>query len=151
MPEQVLQRLEVGAGRVGERRGAVAEIVQPHRREFLRLWHTPTVSADEAQRMVQDLVARRAPVIEDFDGFLKVLDSSLSHGEHLLVLLYHCGSVGATREQLREWATPAMRKNMGRIYTRLERELNYIHRDPDRVRITRRGIEYVDQSGIVLR
>ncbi|GAB7041074.1 MULTISPECIES: hypothetical protein [Catenuloplanes] len=119
--------------------------------EFIRLWHMPTISADEAQRIVRDLVTRRAPVVEDFHGFLKVLDPTLSHGQHMLVLLYHCGSMGATRDQLREWSTPAMRKNMSRIYFRLERELNYIHRGPDCVWITQRGIEYVDESGIMLR
>ncbi|MEJ3747895.1 hypothetical protein WEI85_31965 [Actinomycetes bacterium KLBMP 9797] len=118
--------------------------------EFLRLWHTPTVSADEAHRIVEDLVTRRAPVIEDFGGYLKVLNPKLSQGEHLLALLYHCGTKGATREQLREWVTPAMRKNMARIYTRLERDLNYIHCGSDKVKITKRGIAYIDESGIML-
>jgi hypothetical protein len=118
--------------------------------EFLRLWHTPTVSADDAQRMVEDLVTRRAPIIQDFGGHLKVLDPNLSQGEHLLVLLYHSGANGATREQLREWSTPAMRKNMSRIYGRLEHDLNYIHRDPKTIKITKRGIKYVDESGILL-
>jgi hypothetical protein len=117
--------------------------------EFLRLWHAPTISADEAQQIVESLVTRRAPVIEDFDGFLKVLNPNLSHGQHLLVLLYHCGAKGATPTQLREWATPTMRKNMNRLYARLEHELNYIHCAGDRVRITKRGIQCVDESRIM--
>jgi hypothetical protein len=117
--------------------------------EFVRLWHTPIVSADEAHEIVADLVSRRAPIIEDFDGHLKVLNPKISQGEHVLVLLYHCGTKGATREQLRDWATPAMRKNMSRIFSRLEHELNYIHCEPTRVKITMRGIAYVDGSGIM--
>jgi hypothetical protein len=37
--------------------------------EFIRLYHN--VSADEAQKIIEGLVARKVPVIEDFDGFLK--------------------------------------------------------------------------------
>lgn len=39
--------------------------------EFIRLYHS--VTADVAQRLVNDLVTRSVPVIQDFDGFLKVL------------------------------------------------------------------------------
>src|SRR5881296_3677417 len=39
--------------------------------EFVRLYHS--VSADEAQRIVEGLVTRCTPAIQDFSGFLKVL------------------------------------------------------------------------------
>ena len=39
--------------------------------EFVRLYHS--VSANEAQRIVENLVTRRAPAVQDFNGFLKVL------------------------------------------------------------------------------
>lgn len=37
--------------------------------EFVRLYHG--VPADEAQRIIDGLVARRAPAVQDFDGFQK--------------------------------------------------------------------------------
>ncbi|MGC4788179.1 hypothetical protein ACLQ22_10105 [Micromonospora sp. DT178] len=36
MPEEVLQGLQVGAGLVGKGRGAVAQVVQPHRGSLAR-------------------------------------------------------------------------------------------------------------------
>src|SRR6266480_2084320 len=43
--------------------------------EFVRLYHT--VSPDEAQAIVEDLVTRQTPAIQDFGGFLKVLKPEL--------------------------------------------------------------------------
>jgi hypothetical protein len=40
--------------------------------EFIRLYHN--VSADEARKIIDSLVTRRVPVIEDFGGFLKVVN-----------------------------------------------------------------------------
>ncbi len=61
--------------------------------EFVRLYHT--VPANEAQSIVQSLVTRRAPVVQDFAGFLKILNPDLSAGDHFLVLLYQRGKEGA--------------------------------------------------------
>ena len=61
--------------------------------ELIRLHHN--VPADEAQKIVEQLVERRAPVVEDFDGFLKVLKPDLARGDHCLVLLYQSGRTGA--------------------------------------------------------
>lgn len=62
--------------------------------EFVRLYHT--VSADEAQRIVESLVTKRAPAVQDFAGFLKVLNSKLKAGDYILLLLYERGAKGAS-------------------------------------------------------
>ena len=41
--------------------------------EFVRMYHG--VSAHEAHRIVDDIVARTVPIIQDFDGALKVLNT----------------------------------------------------------------------------
>ena len=46
--------------------------------EFVRLYHT--VSANEVQGIVESLVTRSAPVVQDFAGFLKLLNPGLSAG-----------------------------------------------------------------------
>lgn len=116
--------------------------------EFVRLWHR--VPASEAQKIVEDLVTRRVPVIQDFDGYLKVLNPDLTRGQHVLALLYQRGSEGASVEQLRTWARPAMRDKLSVIVDRLEHQLNYIHRSDSMVRITERGMAYVEESGILI-
>src|SRR4051812_15632230 len=86
--------------------------------ELLRLHHS--VSADEAQGIVEALVTRQSPVIENFGGFLKVLNPGLSARDRMAVLLYQRGAAGATFEELSSWARPTMRTNLRRTLTRME-------------------------------
>ncbi|WP_426409398.1 hypothetical protein [Bradyrhizobium ganzhouense] len=80
--------------------------------EFIRLYHG--VSADEATRIIEAIVTRRVPVIEDFDGFLKVLNPKLRVSGYVLVLLYERGTAGATFAELEKWVRPTMRSNLRR-------------------------------------
>lgn len=80
--------------------------------EFIRLYHN--VSANEAQKIIEGLVVRKVPIIENFDGFLKVLNPSLQVSGYVLVLLYERGSAGATLVDLENWVRPSMRRNLKR-------------------------------------
>jgi hypothetical protein len=113
--------------------------------EFLRLHHG--VSASEAQAIVEDLVTRRSPVIQDFDGFLKVLRTDLPARERILVLLHQRGGIGAVYEELSAWVHPSMRKNLRRTLTGLVQDKAWAHVDGDRIRITRTGRDEVDVHG----
>lgn len=105
--------------------------------EFVRLYHN--VPPDEAHRIVDGLVTRTAPVIQEFDGFLKVLNPALKASDHALILLYHCGSAGATLQELREWVRPSMRANISRTLRQLVEDKDFAHVAGDRYKITRRG------------
>jgi hypothetical protein len=80
--------------------------------EFVRLYHQ--VSANEATKIIDGVVTRKVPVIEDFDGFLKVLNPKLKVSGYILVLLYERGTSGATFAELEKWVRPAMRSNLRR-------------------------------------
>jgi hypothetical protein len=110
--------------------------------EFVRLYHN--VTADEAQRIVEGLVTRQAPVVQDFQGFLKVLNPSLSAGERILVLLYQRGAGSATYDELTNWAHPSMRRNLGRTLDRLADDRAFVHFDGNRYFITRTGMHEVE-------
>jgi hypothetical protein len=88
-------------------------------------------------------------VIEDFDGFLKVLNPDLSAGEHVLVLLYQRGKAGASYEELYAWARPPMRRNLRRTMARLVDGLRYAHARRDHFTITRRGMVCVEEHRLV--
>ena len=49
--------------------------------ELVRLSHN--VPADEAQRIVEELVTRQVPAIQDFNGFLKVLRPDLQASDQI--------------------------------------------------------------------
>lgn len=110
--------------------------------EFVRLHHK--VSPNEAQRMVEDVVTRQAPVVQDFDGFLKVLRPDLTASPRCLVLLYQCGNRGATYQELYDWVKPDMRTNLRRTLDGLRDGKAWIHQAGERYTITRSGQREVE-------
>jgi hypothetical protein len=115
--------------------------------EFVRLHHN--VSADEAQRIVDELVSRAAPVVEDFDGFLKLQRAGLSAGDQCLVLLYQRGEDGADFEKLSEWVHPSAKANLRRTLKRLVHNRAFAHQRQDWYVITGSGRAEVQGRGLV--
>jgi hypothetical protein len=110
--------------------------------EFVRLHHG--VSPNEAQGIVESLVTRRAPAVQDFAGFLKVLNPKLPASDHILLVLYHRSAEGATYEELSKWARPPMRANLKRTLDQLVHERAFIHFDGKKYFITGTGIREVE-------
>lgn len=115
--------------------------------EFLRLYHS--VSADEAKALVDAIVVRSAPLIQDFAGFLKVLNPSLGASDHCLALLYQRGEQGATFEQLYAWVRPKMHANLKRTLGQLVHDRDLAHFDGARYQITRLGEQEVEKRKLV--
>jgi hypothetical protein len=111
--------------------------------EFVRLRHG--VSANEAQRIVESLVTRQAPVVQDFAGFLKVLNPKLSASDHMLVVLYPRGGEGATYNDLDKWARPPMKANLRRTLDQLTNERALLHFDGAKYYITGTGMQEVEK------
>lgn len=112
--------------------------------EFVRLYHG--CSAEEAQQIINSLVAKKSPAVEDFNGFLKVLKPGLKAGEHILLLLSERGEKGATFNEIETWTKPSMRKNLARSLDRITNEKSHAHFDGQNYFITRSGIIQVEKS-----
>ncbi len=112
--------------------------------EFVRLYHG--VSSDEAQRIINNLVARRAPAVEDFEGFQKILRTDLEVSDRVLLLLYERGAERAAFEQLSSWVHKKMRKNLRRALDQLEHDKAFIHSFKDLFQITKSGIHEVERK-----
>ena len=115
--------------------------------EFIRLYHN--VSANAASKMVDGIVKRVAPVVQDFNGFLKVQNPKLGVSDHCSVLLYQRGEEGATYDELAKWARPPMRANLPRALETLVDKKDFAHFDGARYFITRRGEQYVEQKNLI--
>jgi hypothetical protein len=115
--------------------------------EFVRLYHN--VSADEATKIINGLVARKVPVIEDFDGFLKVLNPKLKVSGYVLVLLYERGSAGATFRELETWVRPSMRSNLRRTLSKMVDDDAMLHEDGNGLFfLTKRGRQAVEDQNL---
>ena len=95
--------------------------------EFVRLYHS--MPANEAQKIVEGLVARKAPAIQEFAGFLKVLKPNLKASEYILLLLYERGTAGALYAEIEKWMRPPMRNNLQRTLHRLVNDKAFVHLD----------------------
>ena len=115
--------------------------------ELIRLFHT--VSANEAKVIVDDIVVRRAPLVELFGDALKVLNPKLGATDHCLVLLYERGVLGATFEEIASWVRLTMRPNLRRTLTVMAEQKDLIHYDSVRYRITRLGQANAEGRGIL--
>jgi hypothetical protein len=115
--------------------------------EFIRLHHD--VSADEAQKLLDELVTRAAPVVQDFDGFLKLLNPKLGASDQCLVLLYQRGTDGADYEELEQWVHPKSRANLRRTLHGLVHDKAFVHQDGPRYRITLSGRQDVERRKLV--
>jgi hypothetical protein len=125
----------------------VASVIDWVLAEFVRLFHG--VPPDEAQGLVEDLVTRRAPVVQMFGEYVKVLNPNLPAGDHCLVTLYQMGAEGASYDDLREWARPEMVTNLARTLQRLVYGQSYVHQDGERYFITEAGVRYVDETHLL--
>ena len=114
--------------------------------EFVRIYHG--IAADDAQKLVDRLVSRKVPAVEDFDGFLKVLRPSSKVGEYLLLVLYERASEGATFQELQAWVKPSMRANLRRTLNGLVHKDALIHEGADRFFLTKLGVVEVEKRNL---
>jgi len=111
--------------------------------ELVRLYHS--VSANEAQAIVETIVTRKVPAVEEFDGFLKALNPRLAASDLVLLLLYQRGKEGALLSELDRWVRPSMRSNLRRTLRRLTHDQAYVHQDSERYVLTRAGYNIVEK------
>lgn len=113
--------------------------------ELVRLYHN--VSAQEAHGIIVELISKDVPLIQEFDGFPRVL-KHLKASDHFLVLLYWRGVDGATVEELHAWARAPMRANLRRTLASLDgRDL--IHLKGETYVLTKLGEDDVEQRKLL--
>ncbi len=111
--------------------------------ELIRLnFHCPVA---EAQRIVDDLVERRIPIIQNFDGFPKILRKNMSLPQQIMTIAYTHGSKGFEVSDLIIWLKPASATSIRTALTRLVQDRLFLHRQGDKCQITKSGLEYVEE------
>jgi len=113
--------------------------------EFIRIYYTSDIAT--AQNLVNSLVKIRIPLIQDFNGFLKILKPDLKLPDKLLAFLYYRGSEGATVKELNHWLSNRIKTgHMNLTLGRLEHEKAHVHREGDRYFITDTGRKFVEEN-----
>jgi hypothetical protein len=113
--------------------------------ELVRVYHD--VSPTEAHEIIVDLVSKEVPVIQEFDGFPRIL-RDLAASDFVKVLLYWRGSQGALMSELLEWVRPSMKTHLRRTVRGLE-EKHLVHVTGELVRLTRVGEGAVEDQRLI--
>lgn len=114
--------------------------------ELVRLHHG--VSADEAQAIIEDLVTREVPAIQEIDGQPVIL-SDLQARDQALLMLYRAGAAGMSVDEL---AAALRVERKDHLRTRLRRldeaKLVLEHPESGRFHITHRGSRDVEKRDL---
>lgn len=112
--------------------------------ELIRLYYTS--SLEEAQKLVNSITERKIPLIQDFNGYLKVLNPKLSVPNKILTLLYYRGEEGATIQELQTWVKVKSPSYIQTAVSRLRHERAHVHCANDCCFITRSGALFVEKN-----
>lgn len=113
--------------------------------ELVRLYHS--VSASEAQQIIEALVRREVPMIQEFDGKPRIL-KTLSYADHVLVLLYWWGDRPIQRKVFSTWLPTNMKKNSGRVFRSLHEQF-LVNLTDASAHITQLGMRSVEERKLI--
>jgi hypothetical protein len=116
--------------------------------EFVRT--SKGTSPEHARAMVEGLVTRKLPVVQDFGEFPKLLIPGARAGDHVLMLLYHRGPREVAYADLFQWIPSTMRKHLRRTLRTLEGKA-LIHQEAETVHITYAGENLVEARSLLER
>lgn len=110
--------------------------------ELVRLYHG--VSADRAQEILEDLVTKEVPAIQEIDGHPVIL-SDVRPRDQALLLLYRAGAEGASLDELASWLRVRRKDHLKARLLRLDDDkLVLQHPKTGRFHITDRGVKEVE-------
>jgi len=112
--------------------------------ELVRLHHG--VSANEAQAIIEDLVTKEVPVVQEING-QPVINKKLTPRDKAMLMLYRAGAVGASLNELVGWLRVDRKDHLFDRLVRLDAEgLVLLHPKDHLFYITDPGIKYVEKK-----
>lgn len=114
--------------------------------ELVRLYHG--VDADRAQHIIENLVTKEVPAVQEIDGQPVIL-SNLKPREQALLMLYRTGSEGASLEELVGWLRLSRKDHLRTRLKALDKEkLVLLHPESERYFLTNNGVREVEKKNL---
>lgn len=111
--------------------------------EFVRLYYTTNPTA--AQKIINSIVERKVPIIEEFGGDIKILNPNLTVADKILLILYKKHPDYVLTSDLKKWIKTKSPTHITNVLRQLDIDAN-IHRKEKENIITRKGIDYVEKK-----
>lgn len=114
--------------------------------ELVRLYHG--VDADRAQEIIENLVTKEVPAVQEIDGHPVIL-SDLRPREQTLLMLYRAGAKGASLDELADWLRLDRKDHLrGRLAKLDETKFVLCHPRSFRYYVTSLGVREVEAKGL---
>jgi hypothetical protein len=112
--------------------------------ELVRLNHG--VSANEAQAIIEDLVTKEVPAVQEING-QPVINKKLQPRDQAMLMLYRAGAAGASLDELAGWLRAARKDHLLTRLKALDKDkLVLWHPKDHRFYITIPGVRYVEEK-----
>jgi len=111
--------------------------------EFVRL--SCTEEPDEAQKIINSIIERKVPIVEEFEGDLKVLNPSLSVANQILLILYKKYPDYVSTDDLKKWIKTKSSGHVATVLRQLDDDARVYRRENEN-KITGTGIKYVEAN-----
>jgi hypothetical protein len=111
--------------------------------ELVRLHHN--VGPDEAQRIIEDLVTKEVPAVQEINGQPVIL-TDLQPRDQALLMLYRAGADGASLDQLAVWLRSKRKDHLRTRLLALDQEKLVLHHPGSgHFHITDKGVRDVEK------
>jgi len=111
--------------------------------ELLRLYHSDDVSV--IQELIDSIVDRKFPLIEEFGSDLKILNPDMSVKNKIIAVLYKSYPNFVPTGSLKKWIKTRSKTHIPTVLKNLD-ENSFVYRDRMRNKLTRKGIKYVEEE-----
>ena len=111
--------------------------------ELIRLCITD--EEKEIEKMINSIVDRRVPVLQEFGDDLKILDPSLSVPNKILIILYKRYPNSVSTDELKKWIKTKSSTYINTALRRLD-DNGFVYRKNKENTITTKGIAYVEDK-----
>ncbi|MDL1957644.1 MAG: hypothetical protein LWW95_11470 [Candidatus Desulfofervidus auxilii] len=111
--------------------------------ELIRLYYTN--EEKEIQKIINSIVDRRVPILEEFGEDLKILDPSLSVPDRILIILYKKHPNSVSTDELKRWVKTKTPTYINTALKKLD-DNGFVYRQNKENTITRKEIAYVEDK-----
>jgi len=111
--------------------------------ELIRLYHSD--EEKEIERMINSIVDKGVPILQEFGEDLKILDPSLSVPDKILIILYKKHPNSVSIDELKKWIRTKSPTHINTALKRLD-DNGFIYRRNKENTITTKGITYVEDK-----
>jgi hypothetical protein len=111
--------------------------------ELLRLYHTDDINA--IQNLINYIVERKVPIIEEFGDNIRILHTELSVADKILIILYKKHPNYVLTKDLKKSIKTKSPNHVTTVLNQLDNDAKIFRKEQENI-ITLKGIKYVEKT-----